>query len=163
MLELGTEVIIQNVHNISCNIFRNNTNIKSYSRINTHAMDVGALTPFYGHLKNEKNNGILRKGKWCTLHAAYIRPGGVHLMYHKVISRYSCVYTNFSQRIDEMKRCWLEIELATTFVGIGLLQQNKLRLWFYRSNAPRIWCNWDIRKNLPYEVMMNFLLTYLLV
>jgi NADH dehydrogenase (ubiquinone) Fe-S protein 2 len=47
--------------------------------ITTHALDVGALTPFlWGFEEREKLMGFYERVSGARMHAAYIRPGGVH-------------------------------------------------------------------------------------
>ena len=47
--------------------------------LTTHALDVGALTPFlWGFEEREKLMGFYEKVSGARMHAAYIRPGGVN-------------------------------------------------------------------------------------
>jgi NADH dehydrogenase (ubiquinone) Fe-S protein 2 len=46
--------------------------------LTTHALDVGALTPFlWGFEEREKLMGFYERVSGARMHAAYIRPGGV--------------------------------------------------------------------------------------
>jgi NADH dehydrogenase (ubiquinone) Fe-S protein 2 len=47
--------------------------------LTTHALDVGALTPFlWAFEEREKLMGMYERVSGARMHAAYIRPGGVH-------------------------------------------------------------------------------------
>jgi len=47
--------------------------------LTTHALDVGALTPFlWGFEEREKLMGFYEQVSGARMHTAYIRPGGVH-------------------------------------------------------------------------------------
>jgi len=59
-------------------IFRNNTYYEPYLALTTHALDVGALTPFlWGFEEREKLLEFYERVSGARLHAAYCRPGGV--------------------------------------------------------------------------------------
>jgi NADH dehydrogenase (ubiquinone) Fe-S protein 2 len=73
--------------------------------ITTHAMDVGALTPFlWAFEEREKLMEFYERVSGARMHAAYIRPGGVAT--DLPIGFLSDVYlfaTQFSARIDEIE------------------------------------------------------------
>lgn len=51
--------------------------------IGTHALDVGALTPFFWLFEErEKMMEFYERVSGARMHAAYIRPGGVSLVKH---------------------------------------------------------------------------------
>lgn len=50
--------------------------------VGTHALDVGALTPFFWLFEErEKMMEFYERVSGARMHAAYIRPGGVSLVY----------------------------------------------------------------------------------
>jgi len=72
--------------------------------ITTHALDVGALTPFlWGFEEREKLMGFYERVSGARMHAAYIRPGGVHqdMPLNLLVDIYSFCQ-NFESRIGEI-------------------------------------------------------------
>ena len=60
--------------------FRELTRISNHSlAITTHALDVGAMTPFpWAFEEREKLMEFYERVSGARMHAAYIRPGGIH-------------------------------------------------------------------------------------
>lgn len=124
--------------------------------VTTHALDVGALTPFlWAFEEREKLMEFYERVSGARMHAAYIRPGGVNqdlpLGLLDDIYRF-CL--QFSSRVNEYEE---------------LLSNN--RIWKYRLvNIGVVSClvaknfgfsgvmlrgsgiQWDLRKNLGYEI-----------
>ncbi len=73
--------------------------------ITTHAMDVGALTPFlWGFEEREKLMEFYERVSGARMHAAYIRPGGVALDLPIGLLRDIYLFCKqFSSRIDEIE------------------------------------------------------------
>ena len=71
----------------------------------THAMDVGALTPFlWGFEEREKLMEFYERVSGARLHAAYVRPGGVAFdLPHGLLNDIFQWATQFSTRIDEIE------------------------------------------------------------
>lgn len=73
--------------------------------LTTHALDVGALTPFlWGFEEREKLMEFYERVSGARMHAFYIRPGGV--AYDLPLGFLGDVYTfvsRFSSRIDEIE------------------------------------------------------------
>jgi len=123
--------------------------------LTTHAMDVGALTPFlWGFEEREKLMEFYERVSGARMHAIYIRPGGVHQ--DIPIGLLNDIYNftkTFTHRIDEIEemltgnRIWRQ-----RLVGIGIvtskdaLNQGMTGVMLRGSGLV-----WDIRKNLPYE------------
>jgi len=124
--------------------------------LTTHALDIGALTPFlWGFEEREKLMNIYEKVSGARMHAAYIRPGGVHqdlpLLLLNEIYAFCETFEYRVKEIDELltnNRIWkqrlLNIGIATVtyaknfgFTGVLL-----------RSTGIK----WDLRKNTPYEI-----------
>ena len=71
----------------------------------THAMDVGALTPFlWGFEEREKLMEFYERVSGARLHAAYVRPGGVAFdLPHGLLNDIFMWATQFSSRVDEIE------------------------------------------------------------
>ncbi len=73
--------------------------------ITTHALDVGALTPFlWGFEEREKLMEFYERVSGARMHANYIRPGGVQ--YDLPVGLLEDIYkfsSQFASRIDEIE------------------------------------------------------------
>lgn len=66
--------------------------------IGTHALDVGALTPFFWIFEErEKLMEFYERVSGARMHAAYVRPGGVSLVYDILFVIKSIFYLNTSR------------------------------------------------------------------
>jgi NADH dehydrogenase (ubiquinone) Fe-S protein 2 len=124
--------------------------------VSTHALDVGALTPFlYAFEEREKLMEFYERVCGSRLHAAYIRVGGVGqdlpLGLCDDIWNWAQQY---SQRVDEIEellsgnRIW-KIRL----VDVGVVTAEEAQAW--GCSGPMLrgsGVKYDIRKNQPYEV-----------
>lgn len=127
--------------------------------ITTHAMDVGALTPFlWAFEEREKLMEIYERVSGARMHANYIRPGGVSqdLPLGTLDSIYQFIF-QFSSRIDETEdllsgnRIW-----QTRLMGIGAINTQKGLLWGFSGAMTRgSGTLWDLRKSYPYEVYQH--------
>ncbi|KAI0778633.1 NADH-ubiquinone oxidoreductase [Trametes elegans] len=121
----------------------------------THAMDVGALTPFlWGFEEREKLMEFYERVSGARMHAAYVRPGGVAFdLPHGLLEDIFKWATQFSSRVDEIEevvtgnRIWKE-----RTIGIGVVTAKEALDWSFSgvmlrgSGVP-----WDIRKAAPYD------------
>ncbi|KAH8094615.1 NADH-ubiquinone oxidoreductase [Cristinia sonorae] len=121
----------------------------------THAMDVGALTPFlWGFEEREKLMEFYERVSGARLHAAYVRPGGVAFdLPHGLLNDIFQWATQFSSRVDEIEevvtgnRIWKH-----RTIGIGKVTAAEALNWGFSgvmlrgSGVP-----WDIRKVAPYD------------
>src|SRR3984957_11898006 len=90
--------------------------------VTTHALDVGALTPFlWGFEEREKLMEFYERVSGARMHASYIRPGGVAFdLPHGLLNDIFMWATQFGSRVDEIEevvtgnRIWKE-----RTVGIG--------------------------------------------
>lgn len=121
-----------------------------------HAMDVGALTPMLWLFEErEKLMEFYERVSGARMHAAYIRPGGVHT--DLPIGLCDDIYTfceQFPSRIDEMEemltgnRIWKQ-----RLVDVGVVTAADALDWGFSgvmlrgSGVP-----WDLRKAQPYEI-----------
>jgi NADH dehydrogenase (ubiquinone) Fe-S protein 2 len=73
--------------------------------VTTHALDVGALTPFlWGFEEREKLMGFYERVSGARFHASYIRPGGVsHDLPNKLLDDIFNFVNQFFLRIDEIQ------------------------------------------------------------
>ncbi|PNY27311.1 NADH-ubiquinone oxidoreductase 49 kDa subunit, mitochondrial [Tolypocladium capitatum] len=121
----------------------------------SHAMDVGALTPFlWGFEEREKLMEFYERVSGARLHAAYVRPGGVHQ--DIPLGLLDDIYqwaTQFGDRIDETEemltdnRVWVE-----RLRGVGVISATEaLNLSFTGVMLRGSGVPWDIRKSQPYD------------
>ncbi|KAJ2904795.1 NADH-ubiquinone oxidoreductase 49 kDa subunit [Zalerion maritima] len=132
----------------------------------SHAMDVGALTPFlWGFEEREKLMVGLHsflvlylefyeRVSGARLHAAYVRPGGVHQ--DIPIGLLDDIYqwaTQFSDRLDETEemltdnRIWIQ-----RLKGVGVVTaRDALNLSFTGVMLRGSGVPWDVRKSSPYD------------
>jgi NADH dehydrogenase (ubiquinone) Fe-S protein 2 len=124
--------------------------------ITTHAMDVGALTPFlWAFEEREKLMEVYERVSGARLHANYIRPGGVaqDIPLGTLESLFQFI-EQFSSRIDETEdllssnRIW-----QSRLLGIGSVNIQKGFLWGFSGVMSRgSGALWDLRKLCPYEI-----------
>jgi len=121
----------------------------------THAMDVGALTPFlWGFEEREKLMEFYERVSGARLHAAYIRPGGVaYDLPHGMLDDIFKWATQFSSRVDEIEevvtgnRIW-----KGRTVGIGKVTAKQAMDYSFSGVMLRgSGIPWDIRKVAPYD------------
>lgn len=121
----------------------------------THAMDVGALTPFlWGFEEREKLMEFYERVSGARMHAAYIRPGGVASdLPHGLLDDIFKWATQFSSRVDEIEevvtgnRIW-----KGRTVGIGKVTAQEAMDYAFSGVMLRgSGIPWDIRKVQPYD------------
>jgi NADH dehydrogenase (ubiquinone) Fe-S protein 2 len=130
--------------------------------VTTHAMDVGALTPFlWAFEEREKLMEFYERISGARIHTAYIRPGGVAIDLPNGLLNdiYSFCY-QFNARIDEIEelltinRIW-----QRRLIGVGIVSLAQAHHWGFTGVILRgTGYNWDLRKVQPYEVYpsLNF-------
>ena len=123
--------------------------------LTTHALDVGALTPFlWGFEEREKCMEFYERVSGARMHAAYVRPGGVAqdlpLGLSQDIYRFA---QQFSSRIDEMEelltsnRIWKQ-----RLVDVGVVTASSAFDWGFSGVMLRgSGVSWDLRKTQPYD------------
>ena len=124
--------------------------------LTTHALDVGALTPFlWGFEEREKLMYFYERVSGARMHAAYIRPGGVSQdLPISLLTEISDFCNKFEHRIKEIE------ELLTTnriwkqrLINIGICSANYAKnLSFSGVLLRSTGIKWDLRKNITYEV-----------
>ncbi len=121
----------------------------------THAMDVGALTPFlWGFEEREKLMEFYERVSGARMHSAYVRPGGVAFdLPHGLLDDIFMWGTQFGSRIDEIEevvtgnRIWKE-----RTIGVGVVSAaDALNYSFSGVMVRGSGIPWDIRKVAPYD------------
>lgn len=123
--------------------------------IGTHALDIGALTPYFWLFEErEKMMEFYERVSGARLHAAYVRPGGVAL--DLPIGLMDDIYqfiSQFGQRLDEVEdlltanRLW-----RSRTIGIGVVTaEDALNLGFSGVMLRGSGIKWDLRKVQPYD------------
>ncbi|KAI9193421.1 nife hydrogenase-like protein, partial [Polychytrium aggregatum] len=126
----------------------------------THALDVGALTPFLWLFEErEKLMEFYERVSGARMHAAYVRPGGVSL--DLPIGLLDDIYQwalQYGGRIDELEeslsnnRIW-----KGRLIGIGkVTAQQALDYSFSGVMLRGSGVAWDLRKEQPYDGYENF-------
>jgi NADH dehydrogenase (ubiquinone) Fe-S protein 2 len=124
--------------------------------ITTHALDVGALTPFlWGFEEREKIMEFYERVSGARMHAVYIRPGGV--IYDLPFGLLDDIYLfikQFISRLNEFEillnknRIWIK-----RLKNIGIVNvKNALDFGFSGVMLRSTGIPWDLRKILSYEI-----------
>lgn len=123
--------------------------------VTTHALDVGALTPFlWGFEEREKLMGFYEKVSGARMHAAYFRPGGVQQdLPLGLLSDIFLFTNNFENRLLEISalltnnRIWKQ-----RLLNVGLISAKSSILYGFSGVILRsVGIKWDLRKAIPYE------------
>lgn len=124
--------------------------------VTTHALDVGALTPFlWGFEEREKLMEFYERVSGARMHASYIRPGGVYkdLPLGLLDDVYSFI-SQFGLRLNEMEelltnnRIWKQ-----RLVDVGVVSGAQALDWGFSGVMLRgSGCPWDLRRSQSYEV-----------
>jgi len=123
--------------------------------IGTHILDVGGITPFFWLFEErEKMMEFYERASGARMHAAYVRPGGVHQ--DLPIGLMDDIYdflTKFGERIDEVEdlvtdnRLW---RARTTDVGV-ISSEDALNWGCSGVMLRGSGIKWDLRKVQPYD------------
>lgn len=124
--------------------------------ITTHALDVGALTPFlWGFEEREKLMEFYERVSGARMHSAYFRPGGVAQdLPNGLIEDIHKFICQFDKRLNEIEelltnnRVWKQ-----RLVDIGVVSVSQALEWGFSGVMLRgSGVLWDLRKVVPYEV-----------
>jgi len=124
--------------------------------LTTHAMDVGAFTPFlWGFEEREKLMEFYERVSGARMHAAYVRPGGVAQdLPSGLLKDIFLFIEQFANRIDEIEemltnnRIWKQ-----RLVNIGVVSAEEAMNWGFTGVLLRgSGIPWDLRSAQPYEV-----------
>ena len=124
--------------------------------ITTHALDVGAMTPFlWAFEEREKILEFYERVSGARMHAAYIRPGGVNQDIPLNLLQDIHLFINqFSSRIDEIEellttnRIWKQRLVDVGIVPLQLAFDYGFSGVMLRGSG----VSWDLRKNNSYEI-----------
>jgi len=123
--------------------------------ITTHALDIGALTPFlWGFEEREKLMEFYERVSGARMHSAYIRPGGVSQdLPIGILDDIFYFVKNFQKRIDEIEelltnnRIWKQ-----RLVDIGIVNYyDALEFGFSGVMLRGSGHSWDLRINDQYD------------
>ena len=124
--------------------------------LTTHALDVGALTPFlWAFEEREKLMEFYERVSGARMHSAYIRPGGVNqdLPLGLMTDIYNFI-SQFRSRINELEelltnnRIWKQ-----RLINVGVVSKKNAFNWGFSGVLVRgSGISWDLRKTQPYEI-----------
>merc|ERR1739838_1277295 len=123
--------------------------------ITTHALDIGAMTPFFWLFEErEKMFEFYERVSGARMHAAYVRPGGVHQ--DMPLGLMDDIYEwakNFSIRIDEVEEMLTNNRIwKNRTVDIGVVTaEEALNYGFSGVMLRGSGIKWDLRKSQPYD------------
>lgn len=124
--------------------------------ITTQALDVGAMTPLLWMFEErEKMMLFYEKASGSRMHAAYIRPGGVHQdLPHGLLQEIAEFIKEFPAKIDDMENLLTDNRIfKQRLVDIGIVSKEQALDWGFSGPMIRgSGIAWDLRKNQPYEV-----------
>jgi NADH-quinone oxidoreductase subunit D len=128
----------------------------------TQALDVGALTPIlWGFEEREKLLGFYERASGSRMHAAYVRPGGVHQdLPQKLIDDIGHFCDAHPAKLDDVESLLTENRIfKQRNVDIGVVSLEECFKWGFSGVMVRgSGAAWDLRKSQPYECYseMNF-------
>ncbi|MGZ7117809.1 MAG: NADH-quinone oxidoreductase subunit D [Methanobacterium sp.] len=127
--------------------------------VTTHAMDVGALTPFlWAFEEREKLMEFYERVSGARMHANYVRPGGVASDLPKGFLFDLYVFINqFASRLDEMEELLTNNRIwKARLTNIGVFNKNDALNWGFTGVLLRsTGISWDLRKTQSYEIYEN--------
>jgi NADH-quinone oxidoreductase subunit D len=123
--------------------------------IGTHAMDVGAMTPIlWGFEEREKLMIFYERACGARLHAAYFRPGGVHMDLPPDLLDDIMAWTEtFPVVLKDIETLIVENRIfKQRNVDIGIISAEECQEWgFTGANLRASGVPWDLRKAQPYD------------
>lgn len=124
--------------------------------VTTHALDVGALTPFlWGFEEREKLMEFYERISGARMHANYIRVGGVHFdLPAGLLNDIAIFVINFNDRINEIEELLTNNRIwKSRLTGVGLVSAKQALNWGFSGPMIRgSGIAWDLRKNFPYSI-----------
>jgi NADH-quinone oxidoreductase subunit D len=123
--------------------------------ITTQALDVGALTPpLWGFEEREKLMVFYERASGSRMHAAYIRPGGVHQdLPPELVDDIYAFCDPFLKVCDDIEGLLTDNRIfKQRNVDIGAISQEDAWAWGMSGVMVRsTGAAWDLRKSQPYE------------
>ncbi|MFT6332822.1 MAG: NADH-quinone oxidoreductase subunit D [Lentimonas sp.] len=124
--------------------------------ITTQALDVGAMTPLLWLFEErEKMIEFYERVSGSRMHAAYIRPGGVHQDLPKGLEEDIAAFADgFIKNVDDLENLLTDNRIfKQRMVGIGVVSPQEALDWGFTGPMIRgSGIAWDLRKSQPYEV-----------
>ena len=128
--------------------------------VTTQAMDVGALTPpLWGFEEREKLMVFYERASGARLHAAYFRPGGVHVdLTAQLIEDIDEWAIAFPRLLDDIDTLLTENRIfKQRNADIGIVTEEEILQWGYSGVMVRgSGLAWDLRRSQPYECYDEF-------
>jgi len=123
--------------------------------VTTQAMDVGALTPpLWGFEPREDLMIFYERASGSRMHAAYVRPGGVHQdLPQKLVDDIYKWTESFPKKIDDIESLVTENRIfKQRNVDIGVVTEQEALDWGFSGVMVRgSGLAWDLRRAQPYE------------
>jgi NADH-quinone oxidoreductase subunit D len=123
--------------------------------VTTQAMDVGALTPpLWGFEEREKLMVFYERASGSRMHAAYIRPGGVHQdLPQRLVDDIGHFCETHPKVLDDIETLLTENRIfKQRNVDIGIVSLEQCFAWGFSGVMVRgSGAAWDLRKAQPYE------------
>ncbi len=123
--------------------------------VTTQAMDVGALTPpLWGFEEREKLMVFYERASGSRMHAAYVRPGGVHQdLPQQLIDDIAEFCADHTKVLDDVEGLLTENRIfKQRNVDIGVVTLDDAFAWGFSGVMVRgSGAAWDLRKSQPYE------------
>ncbi|MBV1886779.1 MAG: NADH-quinone oxidoreductase subunit D, partial [Parvibaculaceae bacterium] len=123
--------------------------------ITTQALDVGAMTPVtWGFEEREKMMVFYERASGSRMHAAYVRPGGVHQDLPEQLLQDIYDFCDPCQKtLDDIGGLLTENRIfKQRNVDIGVVSQKEAQEWGFSGVMVRgSGLAWDLRRSQPYE------------
>jgi len=123
--------------------------------VTTQALDVGALTPpLWGFEEREKLMVFYERASGSRMHAAYVRPGGVHQdLPQKLIDDIGHFCDTHPKVLDDIESLLTGNRIfKQRNVDIGVVSLEEAFAWGFSGVMVRgSGAAWDLRKSQPYE------------
>ena len=153
LLEITPSLRAQYIRVLFCEITRI---LNHLLNIATYAMDVGAITPFLWLFEErEILMSFYERVSGARMHAAYIRPGGVHQdLPEGLLDDIQAFCDRFPKVIDNLDTLLTENRIfKQRSVDIGVVTAEQAIQWGF--SGPMLRASnvaWDLRKSQPYEI-----------
>ena len=124
--------------------------------VTTHAMDVGAFTPFlWAFEEREKLMEFYERVSGARMHAAFFKVGGISEdLPLGLLDDIYCFARDFGSRLDEMEELLTNNRIwRLRLQNIGIITQQQALDWGFSGVLLRsTGLAWDLRQAFPYEV-----------
>ena len=125
-------------------------------QLSAHALDIGAMTPFLWMFEERETLlEFYEAASGARMHAAYIRPGGVHQdIPAGLAERIGEFIESFPKLLDEVESVLTDNRIwKQRTVNIGVVTAEQAMDWGFSGPMLRgSGVAWDLRKSQPYDV-----------